>query len=628
MLWVLFLQLGMMAQALPKTASMTGNTASLSVGPGSAFSPQYGDINLWLTSFDGSSRFPLAQNIGGAPYFGRELQYYPGVNPPFQADYVLISSVGAFEYGTLGLNLQVGDGNQDGIPDLLQPEFSGTGGFNGQTAPDAPSLAGYTVGGFFTRDANRADGTYSINLNGTAAGRLTFTGQFRLVTWKGTLSYQRGPETNNASLDLTQTQGDGSTVRYTGATTFTVPNINQLVLAGCTLTNIIGQSIQSGPMLMTRNGNRYVGGLAFNDGSPITSWQDYANVYFSLLDTNDANGDGVPDLTSPYDPPPVILTQPASLNAPIGSTVTLGIVYQTATASSVQWLLNGIPLPGATQPTLTLTDVQLAQGGAYKAVVTNRGGAVISAEAILRVLIPPAITSDPAGLALDEKSTATFSVAVTGSLPLVFQWRFNGTNLVIPSATTSTLTLTNINAASAGVYDVVVTNDVGRITSATARLVVSTAPVITTQPDSLAVLAGGSAAFRVVATGTPPLRYQWKLNGTNIPGALSSELRLSNLKATQAGPYQVVVSNRLGDTPSDTVLLTVIDRLLMASKLSDGSFQLKLTGETGRRYAVESSTNLTAWTTVTNFPVLDGPGVVVEPNVRARPQLFYRARSL
>ena len=82
-------------------------------------------------------------------------------------------------------------------------------------------------------------------------------------------------------------------------------------------------------------------------------------------------------------------------------------------------------------------------------------------------------------------------------------------------------------------------------------------PVIGLQPASQTVAAGLSANFTVAATGTPPLSYQWRFNGADIPGATNAVLTLNNLALTDAGAYSVGVSNSGGTTPSVLAILTV-----------------------------------------------------------------------
>jgi len=88
-------------------------------------------------------------------------------------------------------------------------------------------------------------------------------------------------------------------------------------------------------------------------------------------------------------------------------------------------------------------------------------------------------------------------------------------------------------------------------------LTVLTAPAITTQPTNQTVTVGGIASFNVTASGTPPLSYQWNLNGTNIAGATNILLTLTNVQPAQAGNYQVLVTNLFGSVLSSNAVLTV-----------------------------------------------------------------------
>ena len=104
-----------------------------------------------------------------------------------------------------------------------------------------------------------------------------------------------------------------------------------------------------------------------------------------------------------------------------------------------------------------------------------------SAVAVLTVLAPPGITAQPQSLTSIAGTTASFSAAATGSSPLNYQWRFNGINLAdggqISGSGGATLTVSNVQAANAGSYSVVVTNAAAAATSATATLTVA-APTI------------------------------------------------------------------------------------------------------------------------------------------------------
>jgi len=81
------------------------------------------------------------------------------------------------------------------------------------------------------------------------------------------------------------------------------------------------------------------------------------------------------------------------------------------------------------------------------------------------------------------------------------------------------------------------------------------APTITQQPAAMLTTAGGSAVFRVVASGTPTPLFQWRRNGVNLPGATSAELTLTAITAAQTGDYDVVVTNAAGQVTSTAAAL-------------------------------------------------------------------------
>ncbi|MFN7563600.1 MAG: immunoglobulin domain-containing protein, partial [Prosthecobacter sp.] len=71
----------------------------------------------------------------------------------------------------------------------------------------------------------------------------------------------------------------------------------------------------------------------------------------------------------------------------------------------------------------------------------------------------------------------------------------------------------------------------------------ASAVTITTPPQPLSILQGDTAVFLVQATGTGPLTYQWKKNGSDIPGSTNQALVLHSTVAGDAGTYSVTVSD-------------------------------------------------------------------------------------
>src|SRR6266498_1455161 len=92
---------------------------------------------------------------------------------------------------------------------------------------------------------------------------------------------------------------------------------------------------------------------------------------------------------------PVITAQPQSQTNVVGSTLTLAVEATGTQRLSYQWRKGGVTVTGATDATLLFTDLQSSNAGNYTVVVTNIEGAVTSAVALVRVIVPPNITVPP-----------------------------------------------------------------------------------------------------------------------------------------------------------------------------------------------------------------------------------------
>ena len=95
-------------------------------------------------------------------------------------------------------------------------------------------------------------------------------------------------------------------------------------------------------------------------------------------------------------------------------------------------------------------------------------------------------------------------------------------------------------------------------------------PSIITQPASLAVNEGDPATFSVAAAGSEPFVYQWRINGTNIPGANEASLVLAETVLSDAGNYTVFISNEVGDATSEIAVLTINPAALLSGRGLDG----------------------------------------------------------
>src|SRR5262249_56909642 len=108
-------------------------------------------------------------------------------------------------------------------------------------------------------------------------------------------------------------------------------------------------------------------------------------------------------------------------------------------------------------------------------------------------------------------------------------------------------------------YTVAIRNDYGAVTSSVATLSVLFPVSITSQPKNVAMTNGGTASFEIEITGSPPVRYQWLFQGTNLlAGETNPVLTLPNISPAHAGAYTVEASNDLGAARSVAATLTVL----------------------------------------------------------------------
>ena len=256
--------------------------------------------------------------------------------------------------------------------------------------------------------------------------------------------------------------------------------------------------------------------------------------------------------------PPTVTTQPDSQSVITGASASFSVSATGTSPISYQWKKNGTNISGATSSTYTPPATSDADIGAvlvYSVVVTNSAGTATSTEATLTVTpVPVAITKQPADQTVTAGEAASFTVEATGTAPS-YQWKKNDTN--IPEATSSTYTTPLASSGDSGaLYSVTVSNGAGSVTSSPASLTVTEVPVITTQPVSQAVATGQTASFSVVATGTKPLAYQWKKDGSDIAGATSSTYTETSSSALNGAKFSVVVTNSAGTATSNEAVLS------------------------------------------------------------------------
>ncbi len=170
---------------------------------------------------------------------------------------------------------------------------------------------------------------------------------------------------------------------------------------------------------------------------------------------------------------PAITSQPASQVSSIGGTASFSVVA-SGTNPTYQWFRNGAALPGATDATLALSNLQTVDGGIYFVTISNPAGSVVSSAVTLTsVVAAPTINTQPANVTVTTGLPVTLTVAASGTGTLNYQWRRNGVPLT--GATGTTLNLPAVSRADVDYYDVVVTSGLTSVVSQRARISVAPA---------------------------------------------------------------------------------------------------------------------------------------------------------
>ena len=234
---------------------------------------------------------------------------------------------------------------------------------------------------------------------------------------------------------------------------------------------------------------------------------------------------------------PQILEQPV-VPAPLnpGATFRLGVRMANSLPLTYVWKKDGVILQDQTGPELWIAQVGPSDRGVYQAEISNSLGAVTSDAVTLSLNEPVVITAQPVAQTLRVGERLELSVTATGTAPIQYQWRKN--SLPIPEATSSVYAISEVGFMDAGSYDVVITNVVGPVTSASVEVTVERIPQsivfdpiedqLTTQSVSLAATGGGSGNPVTFAVTAGP--------GTLVGNVLSfTTSGVVTLTASQAG---------------------------------------------------------------------------------------------
>jgi trimeric autotransporter adhesin len=300
--------------------------------------------------------------------------------------------------------------------------------------------------------------TGAINLRNNIFVNSQTTGTQRYVIYSG------APNTVFSSINYNNYHTAGPNLGFIGSARANLAAIQTGFGGNTNSTNVLPVFVSSTDLHLNPASNQ---GLN-NTGTPITGITVDIDGETRNASTPDMGADEFTSTSTCT--APAITTQPSSLSRCSGTSATF-TVTATGTDLTYQWRKGTTNISGATTASYTISNPGITDAGDYNVVINNGCGTVTSANATLTVTALPVITTQPNNVTSCLQQNVLFSVVATGS-NLTYQWRKDGTPITT-GGTAASLIVTNLTAASAGAYSVVVTSGSCSVTSNNAVLTVS-----------------------------------------------------------------------------------------------------------------------------------------------------------
>jgi hypothetical protein len=514
----LLLIFGNLLTAQDKSASGTVTSYSVSLSMMGGWNTGGYGFEVYFSTYDGNTN---AYPMGLPSSLSYELMPSTPGQSTYYTDFVIFAPAynAYYKRGSMTVTMPTTDVDGNGCPDAFQvnKSFSNTGSvssteYNSDDGGYTWYLYGFRTYSFtFSRSAGNSVGSLTGSGVDPATGTTsTFSGSYNVEGGTGGTTYNPTTKAITFAGNSFSFGTSGS-----GTSTFTRISDNQVSVAQFNFITSDGYTRTVKAFTLNRTGNYYRAyPVELLDGDPSTSYVDFRYCHVEILDSNDTDSDGIPDLSDASSKSNQTITFGAltpkaygdSSFAPTASASSgLSLSYSSSNTGVATVSGSVVTIVGAGSTTITAS-----QGGnsSYNAATSvSQALTVNKASQTISFTTLPAKTYGDSAFALTGSSTSGLSVSYSSSNPSVAT--VSGSTVTIVASGTSTITATqsgnsNYNAASSVSQNLSVS-----------RATLSSSSITLTAPSSL-VYSGSFKSYTASAIGVSGFSYTYSGISTTV----------------------------------------------------------------------------------------------------------------
>ncbi|GEM_PF-4890971 len=264
---------------------------------------------------------------------------------------------------------------------------------------------------------------------------------------------------------------------------------------------------------------------------------------------------------------PAITGQPSNQQLNGEGNVTLQVIANVSSTTPLTylWYQNNNLVSAQTTNVflnqLVISNAVPSHSGSYYVVITNFAGSVTS---IIRTVTVrnPFFSQSPTSITALEGTSTNFSATAGGTTPIDYYWfrrSFGSPSVTNLAGTGSSLSFNPVTRPDGRFnYFVVASNVWGSVTSSLTSITVDFPTAITNMsPTNIVAELNENVFFYVLYEASPFPTARWYKDGVLQPQLFNASVSLNSVQATNAGTYQLVLSNYVNSVTSAPIVLTV-----------------------------------------------------------------------